>query len=76
MRMSKSPLPLFDHWLKQPSVFTPEALIGAVRDERGLPEEQFDKGDAELGYKIFKAICRAGRRALISLGRESDACAV
>jgi uridine phosphorylase len=35
--MSQSPLPLINHPLQQPSAFTPEALIAAVRSERGLP---------------------------------------
>lgn len=34
--MDRSPLPLFDHSLEQVSAFTPEALVAAVRDERGL----------------------------------------
>ena len=35
--MSRSPLPLLDHPLDRASAFTPEALIAAVRNERGLP---------------------------------------
>ena len=35
--MSQSSLPLLNHPLQQPSAFTPEALIDAVRNERGLP---------------------------------------
>jgi hypothetical protein len=34
--MGRFLLPLLDHPLKQASAFTPEALIAAVRDERGL----------------------------------------
>ena len=34
--MDRSPLPLLNHPLDQASAFTPEALIAAVRDERGL----------------------------------------
>lgn len=34
--MDRSPLPLLNHPLEQASAFTPEALIAAVRDERGL----------------------------------------
>ncbi len=35
--MGQSPLPLLDHPLEQASAFRPEALITAVRVERGLP---------------------------------------
>lgn len=34
--MSQPLLPLLNHPLQQPSAFTPEALIDAVRNERGL----------------------------------------
>lgn len=34
--MDRTPLPLLDHPVEQPSAFTPEALIAAVRGERGL----------------------------------------
>ncbi len=37
--MSQCRLPLLDHPLEQASVFTPEALMAAVRDERGLAAE-------------------------------------
>ncbi len=37
--MARSSPPLFDHPLEQPSAFTPEALIAAVRDERSLPAD-------------------------------------
>ncbi len=33
----RSRIPLLRHALKSPSAFTPEALVGAVRTERGLP---------------------------------------
>ena len=50
----------------------PVGLIAHVTNAVGRTEEQFDKGGAPLGYEIFKAICRAGRRALLSQehGRE------
>lgn len=35
--MSQPLIPLLDHPLQQPSAFTPEDLIAAVREERGLP---------------------------------------
>ena len=43
----------------------PVGVIAHVTNAVGSSEEQFDKGDAPLGYEIFKAICRAGRRALL-----------
>lgn len=44
----------------------PVGLIAHVTNAVGHTEEQFDKGGAPLGYEIFKAICRAGRRTLLS----------
>jgi len=35
----KKDLPLLNHPLKEPTAFTPEALVAAVRAERGLPLE-------------------------------------
>jgi uridine phosphorylase len=43
----------------------PVGVLAHVTNWVGGSEEQFDKGDAPLGYEIFKAICRAGRRALL-----------
>jgi len=40
-------------------------VVAHVTNAVGRTEEQFDKGDAPLGFQIFKAICRAGRRALL-----------
>ncbi|WP_321476354.1 nucleoside phosphorylase [uncultured Paludibaculum sp.] len=37
--MSQPPIPLLDHLLGQPSAFTPEDLIAAVRAERALPDK-------------------------------------
>jgi nucleoside phosphorylase len=37
--MDRSTVPLLDHPLEEASAFTPEALIAAVRGERGLPPE-------------------------------------
>lgn len=37
--MTSDSLPLFGHRLNQPSAFTPERLMEAVRAERGLPEQ-------------------------------------
>ncbi len=53
----------------------PVGLIAHVTNAVGRTEEQFDKGGAPLGYEIFKAVCRAGRRTLLSLerGREGSA---
>jgi uridine phosphorylase len=42
----------------------PVGLIAHVTNAIGLSEEQFDKGSDPLGYEIFKAACRAGRRVL------------
>jgi uridine phosphorylase len=47
----------------------PVGVIAHVTNAVGHTEEQFDKGDAQLGYEILKAICRAGRRTLTSLKR-------
>ena len=44
----------------------PVGLIAHVTNAVGLTEEQFDKGGAPLSYEIFKAVCRAGRRALLT----------
>ena len=38
--MSQLPLPLLNHPLQQPSAFTPEALIDAVRSERGTGQHR------------------------------------
>jgi uridine phosphorylase len=43
----------------------PVGVVAHVTNAVGRTEEQFDKGDAPLGYEIFKAICRAGRRKLL-----------
>lgn len=43
----------------------PVGVVAHVTNAVGGADEQFDKGDAPLGYEIFKAICRAGRRALL-----------
>jgi uridine phosphorylase len=45
----------------------PVGVIAHVTNAVGHTEEQFHKGDAQLGYEILKAICRAGRRTLTSL---------
>lgn len=44
----------------------PVGVVAHVTNAVGRTEEQFDKGGASLGYEIFKAICRAGRRVLPS----------
>jgi hypothetical protein len=44
-------------------------VIAHVTSAVGHTEEQFDKGDAQLGYEILRAICRARRRTLIGLER-------
>jgi uridine phosphorylase len=36
--MKRDRIPLLNHPLEQPTAFTPEALIQAVREERGLPQ--------------------------------------
>lgn len=43
----------------------PVGVVAHVTNAVGRTEEQFDKGDAPLGFEIFKAICRAGRRKLL-----------
>ena len=50
----------------------PVGVVAHVTNAVGGAEEKFDKGDAPLGYEIFKAICRAGRQMLPGLepGRE------
>ena len=52
----------------------PVGVVAHVTNAVGHTAEQFDKGDAPLGYEIFQAICRAGRRVLLSeeRGRESS----
>ncbi len=47
----------------------PVGLIAHVTNAVGRTEEQFDKGGAPLGYEIFRAVCRAGRRTLLSQER-------
>ena len=42
----------------------PVGVLAHVTNAIGHTEEQFDKGGSELGYKIFKAVCRAGRRTV------------
>lgn len=47
----------------------PVGLIAHVTNAVGRTEEQFEKGGAPLGYEIFKAVCRAGRRTQSSQQR-------
>ena len=54
--MNTDTIPLLNHPLEQPTAFTPDALIEAVRAERGL---------AETGVpRVVEAMCRAGVRYL------------
>ncbi len=45
----------------------PVGLIAHVTNAVGRTEEQFDKGGSPLGFEIFKAVCRAGRRTLLGM---------
>jgi nucleoside phosphorylase len=45
----------------------PVGVIAHVTNAIGHTEEQFDKGEARIGYEIFRAICRAGQRVLVTL---------
>ena len=45
----------------------PVGLVAHVTNAVGRTDEQFDKGGAPLGYEIFKAVCRAGRRIPLGL---------
>ncbi len=47
----------------------PVGVLAHVTNAIGYAAEQFDKGESELGYEIFKAVCRAGRHALHELKR-------
>ncbi len=45
----------------------PVGVLAHVTNAIGHTEEQFDKGDSQVGYEILQAICRAGRHMLVSL---------
>lgn len=47
----------------------PVGVIAHVTNAIGHTEEQFDKGNAGMGYEILRAICRASRRVLAALER-------
>ena len=45
----------------------PVGVFAHVTNAIGQTEEQFDKGEAQVGYEILRAICRAGQRLLATL---------
>ena len=42
----------------------PVGVVAHVTNAIGHTEDQFEKGGAQLGHQIFRAVCRAGRRML------------